>query len=93
MNIEISFLIIHNLDHINRFKINNNNNNNNNKLLNSETTIKHFLIVFSTLKMLIQIRNKHIINQIKRISKEIFKINLDLFNLFHLDNHYNSYHY
>ena len=45
MNIEILFLTIHNLDHINRFKIN--------KLLNNETIIKHFLIVFLTLKMLI----------------------------------------
>ena len=67
MSIEIFFLTIHNLNRINRFKVNNNNSNsnNNNKLLNNEIIIKHFLIILLTLKMFIQIRNKHIINLIK----------------------------
>ena len=47
MSIEIFFLIIHNLDHINRFKVNNN------KLLNNKTIIKYFFIISLTLKMLI----------------------------------------
>ena len=91
MNIEIFFLTFYNFDRINRFKVNNNNNNN--RLLNSETIIKHFLIILSTLRMFIQTYNKYTINQINRIFKEIFKVNLGLLNSFRFDNHCNLYRY